>query len=79
MIKLYLEGRARRYPTAPRLIETFEGMQRHTLSIGTRPPVVFTTEPTRLKRQILSLLAMSRAYCGWAGMPPEIMISYRRI
>lgn len=63
-LPLYPEGRACRYPTVPRLIEVFEGVQRHTLSVGTRPPVVFTTELTRLQRQILSLLGMSRAYDG---------------
>jgi len=40
----------------------FESVQRHTLLVGTKPPVVFTTKLTRLQRQILSLLGMSRAY-----------------
>jgi hypothetical protein len=48
----------------PRLIEVFESVQRHTLVVGTRPPVVFTTELTRLQRQILSLLGMSGVYDG---------------
>jgi transposase len=63
-LPLYPEGRACRYPTVPRLIEVFEGVQRHTLLVGTKPPVVFTTKLTRLQRQILSLLGMSRAYDG---------------
>jgi transposase len=61
-LPLYPEGRTCRYPTVPRLIEVFESVQRHTLLVGTKPPVVFTTELTRLQRQILSLLGMTRAY-----------------
>ncbi len=63
-LPLYPEGRASLYPTVPRLIEVFESVQRHTLLVGTKPPVVFTTELTRLQRQILSLLGMSGAYDG---------------
>ncbi len=63
-LPLYPEGRACRYPTVPRLIEVFESVQRHTLLVGKKPPVVFTTKLTRLQRQILSLLGMSRAYDG---------------
>jgi hypothetical protein len=63
-LPLYPEGRACRYPTVPRLIELFDGVQRHALSVGIGPPVVLTTELTRLQRQILSLLGMSRAYYG---------------
>ncbi|MGA7496400.1 MAG: hypothetical protein WBX00_06685 [Isosphaeraceae bacterium] len=61
---LYPEGQACRYATVPRLIEVFEGVQQHTLLVGTKPPVVFTTKLTRLQHQILSLLGMSRAYDG---------------
>jgi transposase len=63
-LPLYPEGRACRYPTVPRLIEAFDCVQRHTLLVGKKPPVVFTTELTRLQRQILSLLGISRAYRG---------------
>jgi transposase len=63
-LPLYPEGRACRYPTVPRLIEVFESVQRHTLLVAKKPPVVFTTKLTRLQRQILSLLGMSRAYDG---------------
>ena len=61
---LYPEGRACRYPTVPRLIDVFESVQRHTLLVGKKPPVVFTTKLTRLQRQILSLLGMPRAHDG---------------
>jgi len=63
-LPLYPEGRACRYPTVPRLIEVFESVQRHTLLVGKKPPVVFTTKLTRLQRQILSLLGMPRAHDG---------------
>ncbi len=63
-LPLYPEGQACRYATVPRLIEVFEGVQQHTLLVGTKPPVVFTTKLTRLQHQILSLLGMSRAYDG---------------
>ncbi len=61
-LPLYPEGRACRRPTAPRVIELFEEVQRHELSSGTRPPVVFSTELTRLHRKVLKLLGMPKAY-----------------
>ena len=45
-----------------RVIDLFEEVQRHELAVGNRPPVVFTTELTRLQCQILCLLGMSGAY-----------------
>jgi len=44
------------------VIDLFEDVQRHTLVAGKEPPVVFSTELTRLQRRILRLLAMSDAY-----------------
>ena len=61
-LPLYPEGRACRRPTARRVIDLFEDVQRHTLTAGKKPPVVFTTELTRLQRKILRLLGMSKAY-----------------
>jgi transposase len=61
-LPLYPEGRACRCPTTPRLIELFENVQRHHLVVGKRPPVVFTTELSRLQRRILRLLGMRMAY-----------------
>ncbi len=43
-LPLYPEGRKCRRPTARRLIDLFEDVQRHSLQVGKRPPVVFTTE-----------------------------------
>ncbi len=63
-LPLYPEGRACRRPTARKVIDLFEEVQRHELSAGRRPAVVFTTKLSRLQRRILRLLGMSRAYCG---------------
>ncbi|CAN5872397.1 hypothetical protein BH23PLA1_BH23PLA1_36850 [soil metagenome] len=63
-LPLYPEGRACRLPTACRVIELFEEVQRHELRSGQHPPVVFATELTRLQRRILRLLGMPHAYEG---------------
>jgi transposase len=57
-LPLYPEGRGCRRPTARRVIDLFEDVQRHTLVEEQRPPVIFTTELTRLQRKILRLLGM---------------------
>ena len=57
-LPLYPEGRKCRRPTARRLIDLFEDVQRHSLRVGKRPPVVFTTELSRLQRRLLRLLGM---------------------
>jgi transposase len=61
-LPLYPERRACRRPTARRVIDLFEDVQRHRLTSGKRPQVVFTTELTRVQRKILRLLGMSEAY-----------------
>ena len=61
-LPLYPEGRARRRPTARRVIDVFEDMQRHELTDGEHPAVVFSTELTRLQQRVLRLLGMPRAY-----------------
>jgi hypothetical protein len=61
---LYPEGRACRRPTARRVIDLFEDVQRHELVTKGQPVVVFTTELTRLQRQVLRLLGMTGAYSG---------------
>ena len=61
-LPLYPEGRACRRPTARRVIDLFEDVQRHELSAGKRPAVVFTTKLSRLQRKILRLLKISGAY-----------------
>jgi hypothetical protein len=61
-LPLYPEGRACRRPKARRVIDVFEDVQRHELTEGRRPAVVFITELTWLQRKVLRLLGMPRAY-----------------
>jgi len=61
-LPLYPEGRACRRPTARKVIDLFEDVQRHELSAGRRPAVVFTTKLSRLQRRILRLLNMRGTY-----------------
>jgi transposase len=63
-LPLYPEGRACRRPTARRVIDLFEDVQRHELATEGRPTVVFLTELTGLQRKILRLLGMPKAYSG---------------
>jgi transposase len=61
-LPLYPEHRACRRPTARKVIDLYEDVQRHCLRSGTRPPEVFSTELTRLQRRILKLLGIPKAY-----------------
>jgi transposase len=63
-LPLYPESRPSRRPTARRVIDLFEDVQRHALVVGKKPPLVFTTELTKLQREILRLLGMRTAYDG---------------
>ena len=51
-LPLYPEGRKRRRPTARRVIDLFENVQQ-LAPVGRRPPMVFTTELSRLQRRLL--------------------------
>jgi transposase len=61
-LPLYPESRPCRRPTARKLIDLFEDVQQHTLTSPDDPPVVLTTELTRLQRKVLRLLRMPDAY-----------------
>jgi transposase len=63
-LPLYPEGRACRRPTARRVIDLFEEVQRHELTAADEAPVSFTTELTPLQRKVLRLLGMSKSYDG---------------
>ena len=63
-LPLYPEGRARRRPTARKVIDQFEDVQRHELKAKDQPVVVFNTELTRLRRQVLRLLGTPGAHSG---------------
>jgi transposase len=61
-LPLYSERRACRRPTARKVIDLYEDVQRHFLKARKRPPEVFMTELTRLQRRILRLLGIPKAY-----------------
>ena len=58
-LPLYPEGRACRWPTARRVIDLFESVQRHTLLGRGRAPEIMLTELTRLQRRLLKLLGLT--------------------
>jgi transposase len=58
-LPMYPEGRACRWPTARRVMDLFESVQRHALVQGQRPAEVLITELTRLQRKLLRLLGLS--------------------
>ena len=58
-LPLYPEGRPCRWPTARRVIDLFEPVQRHTLTHRQRSAEVMVTELTRLQRRLLKLLGLS--------------------
>ena len=57
-LPMYPEDRPCRHPTARRLIDRFDDLQRHTLDNGRDPPVVFVSELSDLQRRILKLLGV---------------------
>jgi hypothetical protein len=61
-LPLYPERRAYRRPTARKVSDLYEDVQRHTPRSGKRPAEVFSTELTRLQRRILRLLGMPKTY-----------------
>ncbi len=64
-LPLYPEGRACRWPTARRVIDLFESVQRHTLEHRRQPPEVMVTELTRLQRKLLKLLGLPAQVYGY--------------
>jgi transposase len=58
-LPLYPEGRPCRCPTARRLIDLFEPIQRHTLQQDEAEPTTLVTELTPLQRRLLHLLGLS--------------------
>ena len=63
-LPLYPEGRACRWPTARRILDLFEPVQRHTLKQGKRPAEIFTTDLTRAQRRLLKLLGLPPKHYG---------------
>ncbi|HUT61394.1 MAG TPA: IS1634 family transposase [Phycisphaerae bacterium] len=63
-LPLYPEGRACRWPTARRVFDLFEPVQRHTLQHGKRPAEVLVTDLTRVQRRLLNLLGLPPKHYG---------------
>jgi hypothetical protein len=55
-LPLYSEERPCRCPTTRKLIDLFEPVQRHTLTVRRQAPTTFVTELTPIQRRILKLL-----------------------
>jgi transposase len=58
-LPLYPEGRPCRWPTARRVIDLYDTVQRHTLLRRGRAAEILVTEPTRLQRRLLKLLSLA--------------------
>jgi transposase len=63
-LPMYPEGRACRWPTARRVIDLFESVQRHTLQHRRQPVEILVTELNRLQRKILKLIGLSSTDYG---------------
>lgn len=57
-LPMYPEGRACRWPTARRVIDLFESVQRHTLQQRRQSTEVMVTQLTRLQRKLLKLIGL---------------------
>ena len=57
-LPLYPEGRPCRRPTARRVFDLFDNVQRHTLSLAGQPPTELLTEFSPLQRKLLKLLRL---------------------
>jgi transposase len=63
-LPLYPEGRPCQYPTAPRVFEAFDNVQRHHLAEGGQQRAMMVTELSPLQRKILELLGHSSEHYG---------------
>ena len=57
-LPLYPEGRACQWPTARRVLDLFDSIQRHTLTHDKRSGEVMVTDLTRVQRRLLNLLGL---------------------
>ena len=58
-LPLYPEDRACRHPTTRKILDLFDGVQRHELTLPGREPEVMVTQLSPLQKQILKLLGIS--------------------
>lgn len=63
-LPLYPEGRACCRPTARRVLDLFDTVQRHNLTHRKRPAEVLVTDLTRLQRRLLNLLGLPASRYG---------------
>ena len=63
-LPLYPEGRKCRWPTARRVIDLFESVQRHSLAHGKKPVEILVTDLSRVQRRLLNLLGLSPTRYG---------------
>jgi len=63
-LPMYPEGRPCRRPTARRLIDLFEPIQRHELHQPGQPPTTLITELSPLHRRLLRLLGVPATNYG---------------
>jgi transposase len=63
-LPLYPEGRACRRPTARRMLDLFEPIQRHTLTHSKRPTELLVTDLTKVQRHLLNLLNLPPKHYG---------------
>ena len=63
-LPLYPEDRACRRPTTRKLLDLFDGVQRHELTLAGREPKFMVTQLSPLKKQILKLLGISAKSYG---------------
>ena len=64
-LPLYPEGRACRRPTTRKILDLFDGVQRHELTLPGREPEVMVTELSPLQKQVLKLLGISDKSYGY--------------
>jgi transposase len=63
-LPLYPEGRPCRHPTAPRIFEAFDNVQRHSLTLTGKASNVLVTQLSPVQQTILKLLRNSSAHYG---------------
>lgn len=63
-LPLYPQGRACRWPTARRVVDLSEPIQRHTLTQRKHPAEVLITELARVQRRLLNLPGLSPKHYG---------------
>ncbi len=64
-LPLYPEGRACRRPTTRKILDLFDGVQRHELGLPGCEPEVMLTQLSPLQKQILKLLGVSATSYGY--------------